>query len=866
MDENKVRTANNEEAVDPVDRMEQAVPETVPIEERKENMMEDASETPSKARKTYLFMGVILVVAAVAIVVALVPDWGKSGSTTTSSLASDGLPDNGTNGEHNGNSSSTGSTKSESEAPLAGEEPTFFESSEGPFEFKIPLLSSNVTETYRSVEEARHDIEQLARLIVNRQILQGMENDDWFGPPIAATTSEVAADSTANGDKGQSESASSAFAGTDDFETYQQEAGVVRSDYVKSNGVHVFAAVQDRILVWDVQGNLRKTVTMPPLNLTNGGKPPLPVEPLPIAEAKSSIWWNPKPYIQGMLLSPDGARLTVIVGGYGGEYTAKEKTIPIIYELKGTRVIVYDIGDDGILTEVSRTDIDGNHLNSYSVENNVHIVTKAGLNTWEHLVSPIQRWSQEFYGMTAEEYKVAATVKAQALIPDFVQKVLDLVTVDGQIILSHLAVFADSISADEQTSIQAFGGDVANSLTQVYSFDMSKASTISDLSLSKSATLQPGYWGYVYATNDWIWVADQGWRWIEEENTYAQDTVLLGFKLNGPSTDFAVYGSVPGSLLNQFSIDFYKDQKTETSYVRVATTLNFWWGGWWGVPQEADDDSSRTKNQVIIMELPPQDDSVIQLDNKLIRRGSVQLGKKDESITAVRFFDNISYVVTFERTDPFYVLDLTNPMSPVVLGELEIPGFSQFMHPIKDDNSILITVGQDADENGQILGFQISLFDSVNRTSPKLMDRFVIENDENQWSGSSASWDERAFRYLQVGDLGRLIVPVSVYPTWDESGNRVGEEFQGFMFFGVDLAKAENIITKEMEIDHTSQPYDYTSGECYCYSQLPERSMVFAGDVMTMKNQKVISTDLVNRNREWNITLDDSLNCCNEDL
>jgi len=70
----------------------------------------------------------------------------------------------------------------------------------------------------------------------------------------------------------------------------------------------------------------------------------------------------------------------------------------------------------------------------------------------------------------------------------------------------------------------------------------------------------------------------------------------------------------------------------------------------------------------------------------------------------VRFFDNISYVVTFERTDPFYVLDLSDPLDPKILGELEIPGFSQFMHPIKEDNSMLITVGQAADENGRVLG------------------------------------------------------------------------------------------------------------------------------------------------------------------
>jgi hypothetical protein len=340
-------------------------------------------------------------------------------------------------------------------------------------------------------------------------------------------------------------------------------------------------------------------------------------------------------------------------------------------------------------------------------------------------------------------------------------------------------------------------------------------------------------------------------------------------------------------LLNQFSVDFYKDQDSGKEYVRAATTINFWWGAWWETPQDAELDVSRTKNQVIIMELPTQDDD----DSKLIRRGSVELGKKDEVraisfpqrrdkfvlfythlillflfqsiqiITAVRFFDNISYVVTFEQTDPFYVLDLSDPENPTVLGELEIPGFSQFMHPIKDDNSVMITVGQDADDQGVVLGLQISLFDSANPVKPTLIDRYIIENNREQWSDSNVAWDERAFRYLNVGDVGRLIIPVTVsFNHWDSNS---GKDFEGFMVFGVDLSKTEDLITSEFEVDH-SRPYynNYGVDGCYCYSSLPERSMVFEGELMTMKNQKIISTDLVTKKMQWNITLDDSLQCC----
>ena len=237
-----------------------------------------------------------------------------------------------------------------------------------------------------------------------------------------------------------------------------------------------------------------------------------------------------------------------------------------------------------------------------------------------------------------------------------------------------------------------------------------------------------------------------------------------------------------------------------------------------------------------------------------------------QRITAVRFFDNLSYVVTFERTDPFYVLDLSDPTEPKILGELEIPGFSEFMHPITEDNSMLITIGRDADEEGFAGGIQISLFDSTDPTNPQLKDRFVVDQDNDQWSSSSASFDERAFRYFQVGDVGRLVVPINVYPGWDDFGNQVGEYYEGFTVLGVYPSRSENIITKEMDVNHTSISWQYSSqenqGSCYCFDSLPERSMVFNGNLMTLKNQNVINTDLASSTNEWELSLTDDSFCC----
>jgi DNA excision repair protein ERCC-4 len=259
-----------------------------------------------------------------------------------------------------------------------------------------------------------------------------------------------------------------------------------------------------------------------------------------------------------------------------------------------------------------------------------------------------------------------------------------------------------------------------------------------------------------------------------------------------------------------------------------------------------DTEESRTLNKVVVFKIPEAEGDS-QKVNELIELGSVEIGKIHETITAVRFFDTISYVVTFERTDPFYVLDLSDHSNPKILGELEVPGFSEFMHPIREDNSMLITVGKDADENGFVTGFQISIFDSTIPDDPKLVDRLVIKN-----TSSSSSWDERSFRYIQVGDVGRLIIPLYSY-NWDRVGN-YQNSFDGFTVFSIDLNRSE-MISREIDINHWID----TGRQCYC--SFPARSFVFDGNLMTIKAASVISTNLVSEEIKWTLSLQDK-ECC----
>jgi uncharacterized secreted protein with C-terminal beta-propeller domain len=125
--------------------------------------------------------------------------------------------------------------------------------------------------------------------------------------------------------------------------------------------------------------------------------------------------------------------------------------------------------------------------------------------------------------------------------------------------------------------------------------------------------------------------------------------------------------------------------------------------------------------------------SARELPGAMRELGRFRLGKPDILFTAVRFFDNIAYAVTFERRDPFYVLDLSDPSNPKAIAELNISGFSGYLHSINNDNTLILAIGEDADEDGNVLGLQITLFDERNSTNPVTLHRHNIEKSRDTY-------------------------------------------------------------------------------------------------------------------------------------
>jgi len=153
--------------------------------------------------------------------------------------------------------------------------------------------------------------------------------------------------------------------------------------------------------------------------------------------------------------------------------------------------------------------------------------------------------------------------------------------------------------------------------------------------------------------------------------------------------DLKIQGSVifAGYPLNQFSLDEYNDT------FRVATTNGS------GMVQTA------TESSIYVY------DSAMKLAGKVTGLG------KGEKIYSVRFIKDLAYVVTFKTTDPFYVVDLSNPKNPVVAGELEIPGYSSYLHPLTEN--IILGLGR---EDNKV---KLSLFDVSDPENPSELDKYL---------------------------------------------------------------------------------------------------------------------------------------------
>ncbi len=209
-----------------------------------------------------------------------------------------------------------------------------------------------------------------------------------------------------------------------------------------------------------------------------------------------------------------------------------------------------------------------------------------------------------------------------------------------------------------------------------------------------------------------------------------EKTIIHRISIDAGEIKYEAQGTVIGYVKDQFSLSEYN------GYLRVSTTLE-------GTTLSSYLGSVNPQNNVYVLDM----------DLKVV--GSLEGIAPGESIYATRFVDNICYLVTFRQIDPFFVIDLSDPTNPQVLGQLKIPGYSTYLHPY--DETHIIGVGRDGNK------VKISLFDVSDLSNPIELSNYSIEGNESGWwwSDSSALYEHKAFLFDKAKNL--LVIPAGSY-------------------------------------------------------------------------------------------------------
>ena len=440
-----------------------------------------------------------------------------------------------------------------------------------------------------------------------------------------------------------------------------------------------------------------------------------------------------------------------------------------------TLVTIIDVSNPAQPKITDRMAYEGYSVSTRRIDNRLYLVQRSSYN-WDGL----EYWADVPYGAPEQEINEAfdaLAAKNTKIIAD--RTLADFVPWYAELSPEGALGEKSPITACENTYYPSvFSGEGSLTTVTVDLDSTAKAPT--------GATVL-GDWGTVYASKEALYLAATNWSWWWWWGDAADDHKILthihkfAFDDETGAATYTASGSVEGYVLNQFSMDEFEGS------LRVATTTAS--NGWW------NDETSESAVTVLN-----------QSGASLETVGHVGGLGKGERIFSVRFVGEKGYVVTFRQVDPLYVLDLRNPYQPKVSGELKIPGFSRYLHPIDGDH--LLTIGRDATDEGQVLGLSFQIFDVSDPAAPSLAHKTVV--DSYQWGWSEAEYDHHAFTYFAA--RGLLAVPVSGWVYEDEESYYGGSYQSELRIFKV---STDTGVTTLGEVSHLDMLGDLKEDGCY---------------------------------------------------
>lgn len=310
-----------------------------------------------------------------------------------------------------------------------------------------------------------------------------------------------------------------------------------------------------------------------------------------------------------------------------------------------------------------------------------------------------------------------------------------------------------------------------------------------------------------------------------------EKTNVYKFSLDKDKITYQGSTEVPGTILNQFSMDEHKD------HFRIATTI--------GHVSRIGSDST---NNVYI------------LDKDLNLVGSLEDIAPGEKFYSTRFMGDRAYLVTFKKVDPFFTVDLSDPTNPTILGKLKIPGYSDYLHPYDDNHIIGIgkeTVEAEEGNFAWYQGMKMAIFDVTDVANPKEMHKTIIGD---RGTDSPVLNDHKAFLFSK--DKNLLVIPVTLAELTDEqktntntSTNTYGEYvFQGSYIYNISLNKGFVLTGR---VTHYEDDEIFKKSGYYFYGGdlSIDRNLYIDNSLYSISNAKIVINKLTDLAKEGEINL-----------
>lgn len=620
------------------------------------------------------------------------------------------------------------------------------------------------------------------------------EDGDWSGPQAPTAGAE---DNESGAPVGGEDS-------KDYSETTTQVQGVDESDIVKTDGdFHYALAGRDLVVL----------KAWPAVELAEIGRVKLPVSASSFfllgnkkIAALSGTWFydyneeGEKPF--------DGVPPSEPTSGGAEPFPAEDQRSAlqdIPFNGSGTILSVIDVADPANPVLVDVRLFEGNLMGSRRIDNVVYLALSVPPRVpYDWMWIPSVAYSQDEAERLAAMDEWADQIKAE--IDAMSQEELLLHYYDG------------IVSADAGQGLEYGAGKALVACDSYYQPNVYSGANLmavvavdlTDTELSQKGAAILGSFGTVYmspsslyiaATNEMLW----GWAYpmnvadvattsaegvdgnssssgesdtpearasaLEEEPEV--ETHLHGFALVGGEVTYTGSGLMDGRVLNSYAMDEHK------GYLRVAATTGFAWS-----------EESPFLNHVYVYR---NVEGVLTLLAEAVHADTPEVKGfgAGEEVRGVRFLGDKGYVVTFKQTDPLFALDLSDPLSPRITGELgDLTGFSTWIGPFDEDH--LLAVGQEADLDGRVIGIQVSLFDVSDMANPTLLHRKSLTGGVY----SEAIGDPHALTWYP--SRGKLSLPIEGWMTTDDYMYSTYDA--RLAIFDVDL---EDGITEAGEIRHT---------------------------------------------------------------